>query len=147
MTQIKTPAVSGQGRRPAPGAVSAHPLRLTAAAAALSSQRMTDAYFVYVTVGGEDEARAIARALVGERLAAGANLVPGLRSIYRWRGEVREAVEVALVLKTRAALVDRVIARVKALHGYECPCVVAWPIAAGNPAYLDWIAAETISGD
>ena len=101
------------------------------------------AHFVYVTAGSVEEADGIARALVGERLAACANLFPGMRSVYRWKGEVTADDEVAMILKTRADLVDRLVARVNELHGYDCPCVVAWPIAAGNPAFLDWIAEET----
>ena len=98
---------------------------------------------VYMTVGSVDEARAIAADLVDRRLAACVNLVPGIRSIYRWQGEVADDAEVAMFAKTRADLVEALIARVKALHSYDCPCIVALPIAAGNPDFLDWIAAET----
>ena len=98
---------------------------------------------VYMTAGSMDEARAIAADLVDRRLAACVNLVPGVRSIYRWRGEVADDAEVAMFAKTRADLVDALVARVKALHSYDCPCIVALPIAAGNADFLDWIAAET----
>ncbi len=98
---------------------------------------------VYMTAADEDEAGRIGRALVEARLAAGVNVIPGARSIYRWRGAVRERSEVVVIAKTRESLVERLVAKVEELHSYECPCVVALPIAAGTPAYLDWIAAET----
>ncbi|MFQ5774369.1 MAG: divalent-cation tolerance protein CutA [Kiloniellaceae bacterium] len=98
---------------------------------------------IYITAGDAEEARKLGRALVEARLAACANVLPGITPIYWWEGEVQEGGEVALIAKTRADLVERVIAFVKARHSYDCPCVVALPIAAGNPAFLDWIAAET----
>jgi len=98
-----------------------------------------------VLIGVPDLASAarIGRALVEERLAAAANLVPGVRSIYRWQGVVHDAPEVMLVAKTQAARVEALAARVRALHPYELPGVVALPVVAGDPAYLDWIAAES----
>ncbi len=99
---------------------------------------------VYVTCATLDEARKIGRALVESRLAACANILPGIESIYWWEGRVQADNEVALIVKTQAELLDAVIAKVRSLHSYTCPCVVAWPIAAGHPAYLDWVARETI---
>jgi len=87
----------------------------------------------------------MARALVEEHLAAGGNIVPGMQSIYRWDGAVREAAEVLLILKTRSHRADGLPARIVALHPYECPCIVMLPIVGGNPDYLAWVAAE--SGD
>jgi periplasmic divalent cation tolerance protein len=98
---------------------------------------------LYITVGRKDEARAIATALVGERLVACTNLFDGVESQYWWEGKIATDREVVIVAKTRADLVDAAIARVRALHSYKVPCIVALPILAGNPAYLDWIAAET----
>ena len=99
--------------------------------------------FVYVTAGGPAEADAIGRAVVDERLAACANIFPGMTSIYRWQGKMEEASESALILKTKAELIEALTARIKALHSYECPCVVALPVAGGNSAFLDWIHDET----
>jgi periplasmic divalent cation tolerance protein len=99
--------------------------------------------FCYVTAGSRDEALAIGRALVEERLAACANVIEGMTSVYRWRDTIQEDREVVLIAKTRRELVDRLTARVRELHGYETPCVVALPLQGGNPAFLDWIAAET----
>ncbi|RMG87562.1 MAG: divalent-cation tolerance protein CutA [Candidatus Dadabacteria bacterium] len=96
-----------------------------------------------MTVPSREEGLRIGRALVEERLAACANVLPGLTSVYWWEGEVQEDPEAALVLKSRADLVERLTERVRELHPYSCPCVVALPIAAGNPAFLDWIRAET----
>ncbi len=105
-----------------------------------------NACFVYVTCGDKDEAQSIAAALVTERLAACANLIPGMTSVYRWQGKIEQGEEIVLILKTRESLVEKLTERVQALHSYDCPCVVALPIAGGNPAFLDWIAAETESG-
>jgi periplasmic divalent cation tolerance protein len=99
--------------------------------------------FCYVTAGSRDEALSIGRTVVQERLAACANVLDGMTSIYWWQGALEQAGEAALILKTRAELVERLIARIRELHSYECACVVALPIAAGNPDYLDWIARET----
>jgi periplasmic divalent cation tolerance protein len=101
-------------------------------------------FLCYATAGSRDEALAIGRTVVQERLAACANVLGGATSIYWWQGALEQAGEAVLILKTRAELVERLTARVKELHSYECPCVVALPIAAGNPAYLDWIARETV---
>ncbi len=98
---------------------------------------------VYVTAASKDEAAKIGRALVTERLAACANILDGMFSIYRWQGAVEEAQEAVLILKTRKELADKVIARVKALHSYDVPCAVVYDMAAGLPAYLDWIDVST----
>lgn len=97
----------------------------------------------YVTCASSEEASRIGRTLVEERLAACANILPGVTSIYHWQGRVETGGETALVLKTRAALVEALAARVRALHSYSVPCVVALPIRGGNPDYLAWLAAET----
>ena len=103
--------------------------------------------FCYVTAGSRDEAMAIGRALVEERLAACANLIEGMTSVYRWRDTIQEDREVVLIAKTRRELVDRLTVRVRELHSYETPCVVALPLQGGNPAFLDWIVAETTAAD
>jgi len=98
---------------------------------------------LYITADSQDEAEAVSRALVQEGLAACVNILGGIQSFYRWKGEVRQGAEVALIAKTRADLIASVTDRVKSLHNYTCPCVVALPIAGGNLDFLDWIAAET----
>ena len=104
---------------------------------------MSEYVSVYMTASSAEEAETIAAALVGERLAACVNILGAIRSVYRWNGAVQNDAELALVAKTRAALFDALAARVKALHSYEVPCIVAWPIEAGDSAYLAWIGAET----
>jgi periplasmic divalent cation tolerance protein len=102
-----------------------------------------DTRLIYITAENTDEARAIGRALVEARLAACANVLGPMTSIYRWEGVVQEGEEAVLIAKTTAALVEALTAKVQELHSYECPCVVALPVEGGNPAFLDWIAAET----
>jgi periplasmic divalent cation tolerance protein len=97
---------------------------------------------IYVTAKDEDEASRIGRVLVAERLAACANIHP-IKSIYRWRGEIEEAAEAVVLVKTRADLADEIIERVKELHSYEMPCIVSLPIEKGNPNYLKWIEEAT----
>lgn len=104
---------------------------------------MTDALVVLVTAPTPDRAAEIARALVEERLAACGNVVPGLRSVYRWEGKVQEDAEALLVLKTTRARFEALRERVLALHPYEVPEVIALPVEAGSARYLEWIAAET----
>jgi periplasmic divalent cation tolerance protein len=100
-------------------------------------------YFVYITARDESEALLIGRTLVEERLAACINVLPAMKSVYWWEGEIEQSAEVVLIAKTKQDLVDELIDRVKRLHSYACPCVVAWPIESGHPAYLDWIEKET----
>ncbi len=92
-----------------------------------------------------DDAVRIARALVERRLCACVNVVPGVTSVYRWKGELEVDAESTLLLKTRASLVGALTTAILELHPYEVPEVVALPIdgSAGNPAYLAWVLAET----
>jgi len=98
---------------------------------------------IYVTTRDASEARHIARALVDARLAAGVNCIAEMTSVFRWQGEVRERSEAAFFAKTRSALVEQAVSLVRREHSYECPAIVVMPVTGGNPAYLDWIAAET----
>jgi len=98
---------------------------------------------VYVTVSNRDEALTIAKSVVGERLAACANILDRVTSIYWWEDTLQEDTESVLILKTRRAWVDTLTTRIKALHSYDCPCVVALNIEDGNPDYLNWIINET----
>jgi periplasmic divalent cation tolerance protein len=85
----------------------------------------------------------IADVLVGERLAACVNVLPGVTSVYRWQGAVERAGEVLLLIKTATDRVPALSQRIVALHPYELPEVVAVEAAAGLPAYLDWVAAQS----
>jgi periplasmic divalent cation tolerance protein len=84
------------------------------------------------------------RTLVEERLAACGQLIEPIRSIYRWDGAVHDEAEARVALHTRRSLVDAIVARADDLHPYDVPCVLALPLAGGNPAYLAWLAAETL---
>ncbi len=101
------------------------------------------ATLVYVTASSREEALKISRTVVEERRAACANVFQPITSVYWWEGKVQEEGETSFILKTRADLVEALTQRVRALHSYTCPCVVALPIAAGNPAFLSWIENET----
>ncbi|HWV38814.1 MAG TPA: divalent-cation tolerance protein CutA [Vulgatibacter sp.] len=96
---------------------------------------------VLVTAPDADTAARIARALVEERLAACGNVIDGLRSIYRWQGAIEDSKEALLILKTRVDAFERMQARVVELHPYECPEVLRLDVAAGLPAYLEWLAS------
>ena len=99
--------------------------------------------FIYITTKDKSEAMTIGRALVQERLAACVNVFDNMEAIYWWGDEVYEVGEVVLIAKTRSELVSELTAKVQSLHSYNCPCVVAMPIQAGNPAYLAWVGHET----
>lgn len=105
--------------------------------------RAEDFVVVLVTAGSADEAGRIGRALVDERLAACANVVGPIRSIYRWQGAVEDAEEHLLLLKARAADAERLEARVRALHSYDVPEVLALSVRAGSAGYLAWLADGT----
>ena len=98
---------------------------------------------VYAVFANADEARTIARTVVEERLAACANLLAPCRSIYRWQGAIEEAEEVPVLFKTGAGSAEALIARIAALHSYDVPAAVAWPIAAAHAPYGEWVRADT----
>ncbi|MDX1385511.1 MAG: divalent-cation tolerance protein CutA [Thermoanaerobaculia bacterium] len=102
----------------------------------------TGASLVWINTPDRRLALAIGRELVGERLAGAVNVIDGVLSIHRWQGSVVETGEAVLVVKTRSDRVEAVVERVLALHSYACPCVVAVPIVAGSPEYLEWLATE-----
>lgn len=102
-----------------------------------------DVFFVYVTAADEAEAEQIAQTVVGERLAACANLLGTIQSVYWWEGKVCEGDEAALVLKTSTVRKDELIARIKQLHSYDCPGITCLPVRGGNADFLAWIEKET----
>jgi periplasmic divalent cation tolerance protein len=104
---------------------------------------MDGAMVVFISAGSLDEARRLADALLDERLAACVNILPRVESAYWWHGKRERTEEILLIAKSRAGCLDAIIARVKALHSYETPEVIALPVAGGNPAYLDWLNEET----
>lgn len=108
-----------------------------------SLARGGEAVIVLSTAPDGETAERIANALVNERLAACVNLVPGLVSIYHWKGAVSRDPEVLCLAKTRRALLARLAKRLKELHPYEVPELIALPVAAGARTYLQWLLAET----
>jgi periplasmic divalent cation tolerance protein len=100
---------------------------------------------VYVVAGSEQEALTIARTLVEERLAACANLLPQIRSVYRWKGQICDEFECYLIIKTRQSLFQTLKDRVEALHSYEVPEIIALPVVEGLDSYLKWVHEETRS--
>ena len=98
---------------------------------------------VLVTAPNAEKAAELAHALVGEKLAACVNLVPQVRSIYRWEGAVEDAQEVLMVVKTTADRFDALHQRVLALHPYQVPEVIKLDVSAGHLPYLDWVRDST----
>jgi periplasmic divalent cation tolerance protein len=98
---------------------------------------------VLVTVPDAETGARIGRALVEEQLAACVNVIPGLRSIYRWQGQMQDDSEALCLIKTRHELYDRLRARVEALHPYQVPEVIGVVPTAGNAPYLRWIWEAT----
>jgi periplasmic divalent cation tolerance protein len=103
---------------------------------------MTGFVTVYATFADAEEAARIARILVDERLAACANILGPIRSIYRWQGRIEDGMEVAALFKTTAGAADRAIARIAELHSYEIAAAAAFPIANIQPTFGAWIAGE-----
>lgn len=94
---------------------------------------------VYAVFANAEEAERIGRAVVEAHLAACVNLLGSIRSIYRWRGAVEGADEVAAIFKTSDDQVDALMTRIAGMHSYDVPCVVAWPIEKVLNSYSDWI--------
>lgn len=107
---------------------------------------MTDSIVVLTTVANEADAERMARDLLERQLAACVQ-VQAIRSWYRWKGEIANDPEFLLFIKTQAALYGDVERRIRELHSYEVPEIIALPIAAGSAAYLSWIVGETRGGN
>lgn len=101
------------------------------------------AQFIYITAPNKEEAERIGKLLVEERLAACVNIYPEIQSVYWWQGKLETERESVIVAKTKDELVEAIINRVKELHPYECPCIVAFKVEGGFKPFLDWIQAET----
>ncbi len=107
-----------------------------------------EACLIYVTAKDKEEARAIGRHLVRERLAACVNILDRMNSIYVWNDEVQDEQEAVLIAKTTREKVPDLMDAIRAKHSYECPCIVSLPIQDGNPGFMSWIAEQvgTVSG-
>ena len=104
---------------------------------------MERAVLVYTTWPSTDEAEAVGRTIVEQRLAACVNILPGMISHYAWEGKVERAEETVMLIKTRASLAERVAALVKQLHSYTTPAIMVLPVESAEPAYHAWIVQET----
>ncbi|HVU31699.1 MAG TPA: divalent-cation tolerance protein CutA [Sphingomicrobium sp.] len=99
---------------------------------------------VYAVFGDAEEAERIGRAVIEERLAACVNILPSIRSIYRWKGEIETASEVAAIFKTHHWRSDALMKRIAELHSYDVPCIVAWPIEKIVGSYAQWVEDSVI---
>ena len=104
---------------------------------------MSEYLVILVTAASADKGRGLARTLVEERLAACASVVPGVVSTFRWQGEVQEESEVLVVIKSRAALFQALERRIRQLHDYEVPEILALAVEHGSPPYLEWLGNQT----
>ena len=104
---------------------------------------MSESVVVLVTCGSEEEALKIAQALVEERLAACVNIVSPIRSIYRWEGKICDEMEWILIIKTQRQRFEKLEKKVKSLHSYSVPEIIALPIIEGTSSYLKWLAEMT----
>ncbi|MGB5924668.1 MAG: divalent-cation tolerance protein CutA [Dehalococcoidia bacterium] len=94
---------------------------------------------VLITTGSEEEASKIARLLVKEKKAACVNIVPGVDSLFRWKGKIDSARESLLLVKTTASLLSEIVSLVKETHSYQVPEIIGLPIIGGNEDYLKWL--------
>ena len=106
---------------------------------------MAAAILIYTTAGSPAEAEAIAETVIGQGLAACANIFPAMTSVYRWKGEIARETETAMILKTVPAHRDAAMDAVRACHPYETPAILALPVEKVDAAYLSWLLAETDS--
>lgn len=100
---------------------------------------MTEYRVILITCRGEEEADRIGSTLIEEHLAACVNIVPKITSIYRWEGEVCRDLESLLIVKAREGTLEKLEERVKSLHSYDLPEVIALPVSGGSEDYLDWV--------
>lgn len=107
----------------------------------LSRKAGTDALLVMTTAESPDQARSIAEALVEQRLAACVQILPGVRSIYRWQDKLRDDAEILLLIKTTIAGFESVSAAIREMHSYELPEILALPVDRGDPRSLAWITS------
>lgn len=97
---------------------------------------------VVTTVGTEEQAYLIAREIVARRQAACVNILPGVRSIYRWKGKICKDGELLLIVKTMASELDAVAATIRELHSYELPEILCFEAASGEPSFIEWIVSS-----
>ncbi len=105
----------------------------------------TDAIVVFMTAANREEAAQLAEILVAERLAACVQILPEMESVYRWQGKVERQKEVLVIAKTTKSRFEELEKEVRAIHSYETPEIVALPVTAGSPLYLEWLNSSVNS--
>ena len=103
---------------------------------------MTDKIVVLSTCDSEEQAGRIARELVEQKLAACVNILPGARSVYRWKGQMEDSAEWLLIIKSRRDLMDKLRTAIGKIHTYEVPELLAVPVVDGSETYLEWLDRE-----
>ncbi len=109
----------------------------------MSEQTQSEPIVIYITAPGEEEAAGLARALVEAKLAACVNIITNVRSIYSWQGNIEDDREHLMIVKTQRHLFDRLAEKVREMHSYDVPEIVALPIVEGSPDYLKWLQEST----
>jgi periplasmic divalent cation tolerance protein len=97
---------------------------------------------VYITTSGREESEKIANILLEEKLAGCINIIPSIKSIYLWQGEIEADSESILIAKTKLERIDDIIKKVKEIHSYDIPCILAIPVIQGSMGYLEWLESE-----
>jgi periplasmic divalent cation tolerance protein len=108
-----------------------------------NKSRPPGVHFVYATAPTPRAARSLARLAVGRRLAACANVLPEIDSLFWWGGKSEKAKEAGLILKTASDRIPELLRVLREAHPYDCPCLVHWELAGGHPGFLRWVIAET----
>ncbi|HDH53181.1 MAG TPA: divalent-cation tolerance protein CutA [Nitrospirae bacterium] len=106
-------------------------------------EQLREEIVTFITAPSEDEAARIARSLVETRLAACVNIIKNMRSIYTWQGNVEDDSEVLMIVKTRKSLFKTLSAKVRELHSYDVPEIIALPVIEGSEEYLKWLKEST----
>ncbi|NWF75424.1 MAG: divalent-cation tolerance protein CutA [Nitrospirae bacterium] len=102
-----------------------------------------DELLIFITASNQDEAVKIAKELIGNKLAGCVNIIKDIRSIYRWEGKIQDDSEVLMIAKTQKHIFDSLVKKVKELHSYTVPEIIAIPIIAGSEDYLKWLKDVT----
>ena len=100
-------------------------------------------YLIYITAQNYSEAKKISTLLIKERYVACVNIIKSVDSIYRWKGKIINTKESVIIAKTDKKTISKLIKKIKLIHSYDCPCIVAVPIVNGNNDFLKWVKSET----
>ena len=109
----------------------------------MASRIKKEHIIIFITCNSKKEARRISKALIAQKLIACGNIIPGVDSLFLWKGKLDRAKEVLLIAKTRGPLFEKILLRVQKMHSYEVPEIICLPILKGNRSYLKWIDEVT----